>query len=105
MKSEILKTINQCDKPIKRADLLFHLRGMGYNCSDREMRLEIEQLIKDGQCIASGESGYQLIKTREHLEKAKAYLRSKSEAIAIRANYLEKNFREIKEEQYQPTLF
>ena len=62
--------------------------------SDRAMRLEIEELIKEGACIASSEKGYELIRTREQLEKAKAYLRSKAEAIAVRANYLEKNFRE-----------
>ena len=93
MKSAILKILQSSDKPIKRKDLLFHLRELGFQTTDREMRATIEEMIiKDEINIESGNMGYRLIKTEQELERAMKYLDAKAEAIAIRKNCLKRNW-------------
>lgn len=106
IKDSISHYLQYKNHPIKRKELLFELRLIFPDITDRQMRKEIEEMIiKDGYCISSSEKGYQFIKNRQQLEDAKKYLFSKCEAIAIRKNCLERNFREIKTEEFQSTLF
>jgi len=108
MKQSILSFIKNYGKPVKRCDLLIHLRAIGYDISDRAMRKEIESMIiQDGYLIQSSEQGYSMIETEEQLSEAMGYLTSKAEAIAIRKNTLLKNWRMAfkSEPVCQPLLF
>ena len=88
----------------KRSDLREYLCRYEW-ISDRAMRKLIEEMImKDGYCISSSEKGYSLITTLEQAEEARAYLKAKSEAIAVRGNMLIHNWNKQNKEQ-QLTLF
>ena len=93
MKKEILSLLQLAQKPIKRKELLAHLKIIFPDISDREMRGEIETLIIiDGALIESSHLGYSLIRTVEEKERAKKYLQEKISALCIRRNSLEKNW-------------
>lgn len=84
-------------KYTKRHELRLSLQSKGYCVSDRLLRLHIETLItQQHYSIGSCEKGYWLILTKEDLEEAKHQLKSKAEALSIRANCLERNFSEGK---------
>ena len=111
MKKEILRTLQTAQKPVKRAELLFHLRGLGWDTTDRAMRKEIERMIiDDKELIQSSEKGYSLIQTEPQMIEALTYLFAKARAISIRKNCLVRNWKdkqELKELStiIQPTLF
>lgn len=109
LKKEILRTLQTVEKPIKRADLLFHLRGLGFQVTDRELRSTIEEMIvKDQVNIESSHLGYGLIKTEVDLNRAMEYLNLKAKSIAIRKNCLLRNWTnkvQTDKKQFQPTLF
>jgi len=105
MKEKIIEFLKN-NKSLKRPQLLFLLRELGFVLTDREMRSTIEEMITlNGFCIRSGNDGYSLITSRAELDLAVAYLNSKAEAIAIRKNCLTKNFRIETNESIQQTLF
>ena len=82
------------------------MRGLGFDCSDREMRATIEEMVvKGGFLISSSERGYAIIKNKAEMEAAMKYLNAKSSAIAVRKNCILHNWREQYKEEYQPTLF
>lgn len=84
-------------KYTKRAYLRLSLQSRGFYITDRVLRKHIELLINElHYSIGSCEKGYWLILTLEDLEQAKHQLKSKAEALSIRANCLERNFREGK---------
>ena len=106
MKQPIFDYLKNSSKPVKRPELLFHLRGLGFDCSDREMRATIEEMVVHGGfLIGSSERGYAAIKTKEEMEAAMKYLNAKAEAIAVRKNCILHNWREQYKEEYQPQLF
>ena len=93
LKKEILSLLQSADKPLKRKNLLVHLRMIFPDISDREMRGEIETLITiDGELIESSHLGYSLIRTVEEKERAKKYLQEKISALCIRRNSIERNW-------------
>lgn len=105
MKTEIYNYLKQSQLPVKRSILLDHILKLGFETTDRALRSTVEEMIKEnGYCIESSEKGYSLIKNQQELERAMAYLSSKAEAIAVRKNYLLKNFNAIQEEKNQPIL-
>lgn len=106
MKKQIFEYLQTFEKPTKRSVVLAHLRTLGFDCSDREMRATIEEMIvRDGYLIRSSELGYSAIRTRSEMEAAMKYLNAKAEAIAIRKNCLSRNWKEKHKEEFQPTLF
>lgn len=95
MENAILKYLSE--KPIKRRDLLYLLRQEQPDLSDRAMRKEIELMVTEhGYCIESSEKGYTLITDLAGLDRALTYLDKKAASIAIRKNYLVKNFRALR---------
>ena len=106
MKEQIFDYLKESDRSVKRPELLSHLRSLGFVCSDREMRATIEEMIVHGRyLIRSSEMGYSAIRSKEEMEAAMKYLNAKAEAIAIRKNWLHRNWREVYKEEFQPTLF
>jgi hypothetical protein len=89
---------------VKRRVLLSYLRLHFPDISDRAMRKEIEEMIRNGHLISSSESGYSIIDSKEKLDKAVSYLDAKAEAIAIRKNTLIKNWNSI-QLTFNKTLF
>lgn len=105
MKNEIHNYLKLAKSPVKRSVLLSHLLTLGYEITDRKLRSTVEEMIKEsGYCIESSESGYALIMSQEQLERAMAYLSSKAESIAVRKNYLLKNFNAMQEAKNEPLL-
>ena len=93
LKKEILSLLQSADKPLKRKNLLVHLRMIFPALSDREMRGEIETLITiDGALIESSHLGYSLIKTEEELNRAIKYLKAKAFPLFERVNCLKRNW-------------
>lgn len=89
----------------KREQLRQQLSARGYYLPDRQLRKHIEDLVtKEHYAIGSCLKGYYLIITKEDLEQALHELRSKAEALSIRANCLIRNQSEGKLQQ-QLTLF
>ncbi|MEK6879596.1 MAG: hypothetical protein AABY22_08315 [Nanoarchaeota archaeon] len=109
MKPHIYNYLKSNPKPVKRRELLVHIRViMGAHITDRLMRKTIEQMILvDGYTIQSSEKGYSLITTEQQLFESMKYLESKAESIAIRKNCLLRNFRNKfkKEPVLQTSLF
>lgn len=106
MKEAIFNYLESSPKAVKRPELLFHLRGLGFECSDREMRATIEQMVvHDEYLIGSSEKGYAVIKTQEEMETAMKYMNAKAEAIAVRKNCFMRNWKNKHKEEFQTTLF
>lgn len=106
MKSEIFKYLQEVKRSVKRPELLGHLKSIGFQVTDREMRATIEEMIvHDEYLIRSSEIGYCSIETKEEMEAAMKYLNAKAEAISIRKNSLLRNWRKIHKEEYQQKLF
>ena len=110
MKFEIERYLKAASGPVKRLELLQAMRVTLHDqtLTDRKLRKTVEEMItKDGFLIASSERGYAIIKTEEELTEAMEYLASKAESIAIRKNFLLKNWRaKFKSEPVcQPLLF
>ena len=96
MKDKILELLH-LHTYMKRRELLGSLIANGYYVSDRALRQLIEEMItKDHYVIGSGDKGYYLIVTDTHLDEAMHQLRSKAEALSIRANCLLRNYKEGK---------
>jgi hypothetical protein len=95
MKGSIMAIL--CNRSfVTRAELLIMLSHAGERISDRQLRKAVEELVMDdGCCIASTENGYHLIKSEHELRSAVDYLRRKAQPIAIRANQLIKNYKEV----------
>lgn len=94
MKEAIRNILQQKNNPIKRIELFFLIHQRGFaKATDRAIRKAVEEMIEEGDCIASSEQGYQLITKPEQLLAAVDYLRKKSKAIAVRGNFLIHNWR------------
>lgn len=79
-------------KYTKRQDLRLQLIANGFVLADRVLRLHIERLItREKYAIGSCERGYYLIISKDDLEEALHQLKSKAEALSIRANCLIRN--------------
>lgn len=87
---DILRTTRQSQ--IKRPELLSMLRAKGVFTTDRAMRKCIEELIDDGECIASSENGYFMITDPSQILATVTYLKKKSKSIAMRGNKLIRNW-------------
>lgn len=104
MKDKILELLH-LQKYMKRKELLGSLVAHGYYISDRALRQTLEEMvIKDHYVLGSCEKGYYLITTESDLDEAMHQLRSKAEALSIRANSLLRNYREGKMQE-QLALF
>lgn len=79
MKGHILKYLEH-HQSVKRKELLAHLHSLGVETNDRQMRIEVENLVKEGFCISSSSNGYKMIRTVEELQKAKEYFEQESDA-------------------------
>ena len=101
LKKSILELL-MLSKYTKRKNLLFNLMANGHNVADRVLRATLEEMVtKDHYCIGSCEKGYYLIVGESDLTEAMHALRSKAEALSIRANSLLRNWKEGKlQEQY-----
>lgn len=88
MKPVILEILRTTKIQLKRPELLSLLRAHGVFTTDRAMRKAIEELIDDGECIASCETGYFLITDPSQIMKTVEYLKKKSRSIAKRGNKL-----------------
>lgn len=105
MKTEIYNYLKNSLAPVKRSILLNHLIKLGYEITDRKLRSTVEEMItEDGYVIESSEKGYNIIRTQEQLERAMAYLDSKASSIAVRKNFLLKNFNTMMEKENKPTI-
>jgi hypothetical protein len=91
MKGHILKYLEH-HQSVKRKELLAHLHSLGVETNDRQMRIEVENLVKEGFCISSSSNGYKMIRTVEDLQEAKRYLAKKAFPLFKRIDQLEKNF-------------
>ena len=99
MKFEIERYLKAASGPVKRLELLQAMRVIinDLSLTDRKMRQCIEDMVvKDGFCIASSNNGYYIIKTLDEKEATKKYLQEKIEALCIRRNCIERNFKEEK---------
>jgi repressor of nif and glnA expression len=106
MKPSILTILKESQRPVRRIELFWLLHARGYQTSDRAIRKAVEEMIAEGHCIASSEKGYHLITDKKQLVAAVDYLRAKSKAIAIRGNFLIRNYREAhKAETLELELF
>ena len=106
LKTKIAFLLSQ--KSYKREDLLRELNTPVFMLHDRTMRKLVEEMVIGGEhCIASSETGYSIIHTKEEMEKAVEYLRKKAKPIAIRANCLIRNYNKMLPagEQVQMQLF
>jgi hypothetical protein len=92
MKAVILSILQNCPEPVKRSSLLAQLRSHNIVTTDRAMRKAVEEMIEEGECIASSEEGYYIIREARQIEKAVAYLKKKSKSIAVRGNLLIRNW-------------
>ena len=93
MKGLILSILERSDY-INRSTLLNELRALGIAVSDRSMRKEIEQMIKEGFYIQSSEKGYKLCRSYEDFSQAKQYLRKKAVALLQRCSYFDQGMRD-----------
>jgi hypothetical protein len=93
MKESILSILREAGKPVRRIELFWLLEMRGFKTCDRAIRKAVEEMIEAGECIASSNDGYQLINEPGQLLAAVDYLRAKSKAIAVRGNFLIRNWR------------
>lgn len=102
IKTAILQLL-MLSKYIKRKDLLHNLMANGHYVADRVLRATLEEMVtKDHYCIGSCEKGYYLIVGEADLTEAMHALRSKAEALSIRANSLLRNWKEGKLQEQLP---
>ena len=93
MKAAILDILSHSERPIKRIQLLWLLHSRYIEIDDRAMRKAIEEMIEEGECIASSKNGYHLIRNEEQVIAAVTYLKTKAKSIAIRGNCIIRNWR------------
>jgi repressor of nif and glnA expression len=106
MKQSILSILQQAQRPVRRIELFWLLHARGIKTTDRAIRKAVEEMIEAGECIASSKDGYNLITDKKQLTAAVDYLRAKSKAIAVRGNFLIRNYREThKSETLELELF
>lgn len=104
MNDQILEIL-KLSKFTKRADLRSQLIARGFYVTDRRLRVTVEKMItEDHYGISSSEAGYSLIRTKEDLDEAVRYLKSKAFALLNRADSLEENF-QIGKLSNQLTMF
>lgn len=100
-KPHILNVLKQSDKPLKKRELMEKFPHL----TERVIRKIIEQLILDGELIEASESGYGMIKDYGQLRRARQYLTEKIEALSIRKNTLEKNWKIQHQDKPELLLF
>ncbi len=95
LQEHILAELKNCDKPIHREALLARLHVRYNGLSIRQLKSEIEDMIKTSHIpIGRDSSGIYLIRTVAELQKAIAYLDGMAQSIAIGKNCLTQNFQE-----------
>lgn len=91
MKDKLLHNI-KVHGPVKRSKLLVFMQLHFPQLKDRGMRRLIEQLIRDGNLIASSAKGYSIVTNVRELTEAVEYIKAPLRSASIRANTLIGNY-------------